>query len=106
MACPQLMAQMQMPMASAATGFNMPPLPSSSVPTPPSRRAAEAVIRERVTKEITTIPMGFALLDGKIRMELDLTQIKNKQMTRRGHGHGPANGNGPDDQPHPARRGK
>src|SRR5882724_11206814 len=30
--------------------------------------------------ETTSIPMGFALLDGKMRMEVDMAQVKSKQM--------------------------
>ena len=80
LACPELMAQMQMPMASAATGFNASLAKFFGANTAFSARA-EAMIQEKVTGETTTIPMGFALLGGKIRMELDLTQIKNKQLT-------------------------
>jgi hypothetical protein len=30
--------------------------------------------------ETTIIPMGFALLDGKMRMDVDMAQVKSKQM--------------------------
>jgi hypothetical protein len=31
--------------------------------------------------ETTIIPMGFALLDGKMRMEVDMAQVKGKEMS-------------------------
>jgi hypothetical protein len=41
---------------------------------------ADTQMRDKSNNETTQMPMGFALLDGKIRMEIDLGQMKSKQM--------------------------
>jgi hypothetical protein len=80
LADPQLAAQVQMPMVSASGGFNA-SLARFFGPNQAFSAQAEAVIRMRASKETSTIPMEFALLNGRIRMELDLTRIKSKPMT-------------------------
>jgi len=79
-ASPKALAQMQMPLASTSSGFNV-SLAKFFGANKAFSAQTQAVIGAKATREISTIPMGFALLDGKIRMELDLTQIKSKQMT-------------------------
>ena len=76
----ELTAQMPMSLTGASGGFNASLAKFFGLNKAFSAKA-EAVIREKATRETSTIPMSFALLDGKIRMELDLSQIKSKQMT-------------------------
>ena len=42
--------------------------------------SAEAESVVKTGGETVTIPMDFALLDGKMRMELDMTKMKSKQL--------------------------
>jgi hypothetical protein len=80
LANPGLQAQIQMPLASSSGGFNA-SLAKFFGANKAFSAQAEALVRAKPTSETSTIPMGFALLDGKIRMELDLTRIRSKQMT-------------------------
>ena len=41
---------------------------------------AEVQVLDNSQQEIVSMPMNFALLDKSIRVEMDLTQMKNKQM--------------------------
>src|SRR5688572_28870502 len=41
---------------------------------------AEAQMQDKTGNDTMTMPMDFALLNGRMRMELDLTQMKSKQM--------------------------
>ena len=41
---------------------------------------AEVRMLDKAQKQTMSMPMLFALLDGKIRVEMDMTQIKSKEM--------------------------
>jgi hypothetical protein len=41
---------------------------------------ATATIRDAQQKDSMTMPMSYALLDGKIRSEVDMTQVKSKEL--------------------------
>ncbi|MDB6110829.1 MAG: hypothetical protein JWR69_2579 [Pedosphaera sp.] len=41
---------------------------------------AELHVLDKANKETTRMPMGFNMLDGKTRLDLDLTQIKSSQL--------------------------
>src|SRR5690349_3539287 len=41
---------------------------------------AEVQVVDNSQQEVVSMPMDFALLDKNIRVEMDLTQMKNKQM--------------------------
>ena len=43
---------------------------------------AEARLTDKGTKEVTTMTMGFSMLERKVRLDLDMTQIKSKQVTK------------------------
>src|SRR3954454_21861154 len=41
---------------------------------------AELHVWDKSKKETTVMPMGFNMLDGKTRLDIDLTQVKSTQM--------------------------
>ena len=41
---------------------------------------AEVQVLDSAQKEIALMPMGFSLLDKNIRVEMDLTQVRNREM--------------------------
>ena len=43
---------------------------------------AEVRLTDKGTKEMTAMTMGFARLERKVRLELDMSQIKSKQVTK------------------------
>jgi hypothetical protein len=43
---------------------------------------AEVRFTDKSTKEVTTMTMGFMMQDRKVRLELDMSQIKSKQLTK------------------------
>ena len=43
---------------------------------------AEARLTDKGTKEVTTMTMGFSMLERKVRLDLDMSQIKSKQVTK------------------------
>jgi hypothetical protein len=42
---------------------------------------ADVQVLDRARKEVLRMPMSFANLDGKIRVEIDITQVKSKDLT-------------------------
>ena len=45
---------------------------------------AEVRLTDKSTKELTTMTMGFAMLERKVRLDLDMSRIKSKQITKEG----------------------
>ena len=43
---------------------------------------AEVRFTDKSTKEVTAMTMNFAMLERKVRLELDMSQIKSKQITK------------------------
>lgn len=43
---------------------------------------AEVRLTDKGTKELTTMSMGFSMLERKVRLDLDMSQIKSKQVTK------------------------
>ena len=43
---------------------------------------ADVRLQDKATKDLTTMTMGFAMLDNKVRLELDMTQVKSRQITK------------------------
>ena len=42
----------------------------------------EVRLTDKGTKELTTMTMGFAMLERKVRLDLDMSRIKSKQITK------------------------
>ena len=42
----------------------------------------EVRLTDKSTKELTTMTMGFAMLERKVRLDLDMSRIKSKQITK------------------------
>ena len=64
----------------------------------------ETQVLDQSQKETVRMPMDFAALDGKVRLEINLAQMQSKDLPRQHHCQSEAGGHGPRHQCLPARQ--